>query len=131
MAMLCLQKQNSFLFVFHLLSITNLHWDRLAVAVMDNPELVEWVVVSAFGDGLVVVAAAAKELVVEGRVPITVQRYSTIDLHDQLTFVLYLRWLWIGWKWYARFIVVISWSRWKVLITTSRRYICIHVGQTG
>lgn len=42
------------------------------MAVMDNPELVEWVVVSAFGDDSVV-AAALKELVVEDRVTIMVQ----------------------------------------------------------
>lgn len=39
------------------------------MAVVYNPELVEWAVVSAFGE---LVAASLRELMVEGRVPVTV-----------------------------------------------------------
>lgn len=63
-------KQTPFsIIIFCMLFVRHLHRYYLAVAVMYNPELVEWAVVSAFDE---LVAAALRKSVAEERVPETV-----------------------------------------------------------
>lgn len=86
---------------------------------MDNPELVEWAVVSALGDEVEVVAAALGEQVDEGMGPLKNLIIKNVDLIICTKMVLYLLWLLAGGKWNVWFIVVISLIRWKVLVATS------------
>lgn len=79
---MCAKTEFAFAYFAFRFSCTNLHRNYLAVALMDNPELVEWTVVSVFGDEVeLVVAAALMELMVGERVPETLHCYTTIDLN--------------------------------------------------
>ncbi len=99
---------------------------------MDNLELVERVEFLVWDGVELLVAAALGERLFEEREPIVGSKQCTITLHSILyQMVLYLRITWIGWKCNHWFIVVVSLVRWKVLITTSRCYISIHVCETG